>query len=146
MKVACKNLQGLIHADHLHDHSKTPSSFKPTDDVSARVLFINPTLTTPYLTLNTQLVPTHNVFSKEDRKLAKTIKKVRLVRIEARGVIVQILEDDSKGFLSTSRLDKDPAFVNVPMMEELFKGKPTFRCFIMNYSPIENMYLCSLNK
>ncbi|CAL8079680.1 unnamed protein product [Orchesella dallaii] len=144
MKVRCMQLNALIYQDHMSERWTSPETLEIGSKVPARVLYILPKLTSPCLTLQTELVPLAQTGDRTDTKKLGAKLEVRVVRIEKRGVIVRF-EDDDKGIITINHIGNE-VFLTTDDISKKYEKDSTHPCRVLQYSPVERMYLCSFKK
>ncbi|CAL8133153.1 unnamed protein product [Orchesella dallaii] len=142
--VHCMDLNGLIYQDHMSERWTSPETLEIGSTVPARVLYTLPNLTSPYLTLQTDLLPLAQTGDRTDSKKLGAKLEVRVVRIEKRGIIVRF-EDDDKGIIPINHIGNE-ALLTSDDISKKYKKHSTHPCRVLQYSPVERMYLCSFKK
>ncbi|CAL8078475.1 unnamed protein product [Orchesella dallaii] len=140
------DFNGLIYQDHMSERWTTPETLEIGSTVPARVFYILPNLTSPYLTLQTDLLPLAQTADRTDFKKLGAKLEVTVVRIEKRGVIVRF-EDDDKGIIPINQIgNQDLLKVKLKDISEKYKKNSTHPCRVLQYMHVERMYLCSFKK
>jgi len=136
---------GYIHVDHLDDPWGVPGSFQIGGTVFPRVLYVTPNNYIPYLTLQSKHAFSKNVvknFASGVRLGEK--EKVLVVRIEKRGLIIKF-ESGERGFVSSTRCSDDSSLSDHDISIK-FKVGSTHTCRVLEYSGMDNMYICSMQE
>lgn len=145
LKINSDNLISLCHSDHLTDEWTTPSTFTPAQDVKCRVLFVNPQLNTPYVTLQNDVTPLRSILKTPDSTLLGAMQQATVVAISNRGIIVRLKVNQKKGLIPLASLG-DGLFTSKQDIEKKFRLRSEVECRVVKYSPFEQMYICSRKK
>ncbi|CAL8078422.1 unnamed protein product [Orchesella dallaii] len=144
--VRCMDFNGLIYQDHMSESWTSPETLEIGSTVPARVLYILPNLTSPYLTLQTDLLPLAQTGDRTDFKKLGAKLEVTVVGIEKRGVIVRF-EDDDKGLIPINHIGHETLLrVKFKDISKKYPKNSTHPCRVLQYIPVERMYLCSFKK
>ncbi|ODM92797.1 Protein RRP5 [Orchesella cincta] len=141
--VHCMDLNGLVYQDHLVI-AGIPGDLGGGSTVPARILYTLPNLTSPYLTLQADLLPLAQSGDRTDLNKLGAKLEVRIVRTEKRGVIVRFA-DEEKGIIPINHIGNE-ALLTSDDISKKFKKNSVHPCRVLQYSPIERMYLCTFRK
>ncbi|ODM92352.1 Protein RRP5 [Orchesella cincta] len=142
--VHCMDLNGLVYQDHLSDRWASPETLEVGSTVPARILYTLPNLTSPYLTLQADLLPLAQSGDRTDLNKLGAKLEVRIVRTEKRGLIVRFA-DEEKGIIPINHIGNE-ALLTSDDISKKFKKNSVHPCRVLQYSPIERMYLCTFRK
>lgn len=124
----------------------SPESLELGTSINARVLYVLPNLTTPYLTLQSNLVPLMDFRNTNYRmKYLGTKQMVRVFKVQKRGITVRFEDDGSKGIIPVNHIGDD-SLLTVEDISKKFKEGSVHECRVIQHSPLERMYLCSFRK
>lgn len=137
-------LTGLVHQDHMNGEWQTPDSLEVGATMSARILYILPNLTTPYLTMQGDVVPLAPTRDRADRSRLGSKEKVRVIRTERRGVIVRLEEGSGKGIIPVGHLHE--SVVQEKDISMKYKLGSVIECRVIQYNAFDRFYICSLKE
>ena len=146
LMVTFGNLIGYIHKDHLAQTFDNMTSYsKSSNSQMAIVLYTIPLVNAVYLSLKPALVDPEKAARNAETLLAlgAIIDKAVVLESTTAGLFVQ-LNKDAKGFIPLRHLsDKLDVMEDI---QSLHPVKSRKRCRILQHSPLDDVYICTMKK
>ncbi|CAG7838577.1 unnamed protein product [Allacma fusca] len=143
LKIHVMDLEGFVHKDHLPTPWTSPTTYEISSSLTARILYVLPNGSNPYLSLQPNLYP-HNIQKKDDRITLGTNQEVKVVRIDKTGVIIRF-EKGQKGLVSLRRCSDD-ASCTIEELKKQFSVGSSHTCKVLEFNNMDTVYIASFKQ
>ena len=144
MTVTFGNLIGYVYKDHLAQLMDDMKSYSKSSNLVAVVLYTLPLINAVYLSIKPSLVDPEKTKERELLAIGRTFDSALVLEPTSAGLFLQ-LSKKTKGFVPLRHISDNQESVD----GNIYTSHPAQsrkRCRILQYAPMDEVYICTMKK